>query len=487
MRAPNATKVGRAGFGGGGGIGFFAKRRTNQTDGSAPPAATSNSSSLNNDSMNSICAGSFDANLSHFDTNLLSGHKSENEAPSSSSHVRIPKSIATIGGDVEDDLTVATNTSVVAAARDSVVKTAPDPAAKSPYFSSNAVNKFGTDTYTSPIPSPDREEIVIPGMEKGDKNTDLNLETKQGPSPSSSQRVSLSPPVMNKNQGATKVDQRSIEIPVVNNENTATDQTMVQLGEGAAKGKTHTAVCTADTQLADGKFTSSETTSKTTSFQQSALGNSVGIGRFNSTEKVRFVLPESTSKTSATINNAIIANTTAITPDHRNTAKQSNTSHPSDDNRKKQNQQNAVTPTPHKTIQYERVVPGMPTNDSDEIMADFELENYNDQMDVSIRSPTPTTNANTDTPKASNIGGYSGSSMLATHESFDELLSQLSSDLTEATDIHNKGIVDLLDLEVTISHVYAKLLHFKGQYIDILGEIDAVASMGDSLMVEFDG
>ena len=77
--------------------------------------------------------------------------------------------------------------------------------------------------------------------------------------------------------------------------------------------------------------------------------------------------------------------------------------------------------------------------------------------------------------------------MIATHESFDELLSQLGADLTEATDIHNKGNLDLLQLEVALTHAYSKSLQLKGQYVDILDEIEAVCLMGESIMVDLEG
>ena len=74
--------------------------------------------------------------------------------------------------------------------------------------------------------------------------------------------------------------------------------------------------------------------------------------------------------------------------------------------------------------------------------------------------------------------------MIATHESFDELLSQLANDLSDSTDIHNQGERDLLSLEVAISHAYAKVLRTKGQYLDLLGAIESVASsFGDEDLI----
>jgi len=392
-----------------------------------------------------------------------------------------------------------------------VVNAAP-PAAKSPYFSgAGAVNQSQSDIHArnaTPESSPSKEEIIIPGMnvsaEKSGDNADMDVtaETtkKQGgvlaPNAGSShtQRVSLSPPDAKMNQAATNVNANSIVIPgVTNNDNVDVAQTMMQLG-GATKG-TPTAVFTANnTQRVNGAFTSS-----------SALGNNTrgGIGRFNSTEKVKFTLPESTTKTvpMKSTANMNMVNTTAITPDHRNGAKQASTTpytRPSASFG--QNQQNAVTPTPHKTVQYDsaprdRVVPCMPTaekhdNTSNELRTDVDLQDRNQTKGDSVRSPTPTMKNDVTTPKASNLntgGGYSGSSVLTTHESFDDLLSQLDGDLTKATDLHNKGNLDLLHLEVALTHAYAKALQTKGQYVDLLDEIDAVSSLSESIMIELEG
>ena len=400
---------------------------------------------------------------------------------SSSENVQIPKSIATSGGDVEDDLTVGTTTSVAAAAMDGAVNVAPSAAAhpaKSPYFSA-AVNPSDIQpTSTSnetPESSPNKEEIIIPGMNPGmnaseDENTDANVgaeTTKQGgvlvSNSVPSQRVSLSPP-------GKKVDENSIVIPgvVTNNDNVNVIQTKMPPLEGATNEKTRSASSTA-----------------TTTQRVNASGNkSRGIGRFNSTEKVKFALPESTTKTFA----MNVVNTTAITPDHRNGAKQASTapfSRPSSSIGK--NQQKAVTPTPHTTAQYDSAsaTPGMPTAvKHDEASNEVNLQHRNEAMTEPIRSPTPATKNDVATPKASNLNTYSGSSMLTTHESFDELLSQLGADLTEATDIHNKGNLDLLHLEVALTHAYAKTLQLKGQFVDLVDEIDAVAAMGESILVD---
>jgi len=455
---------------------------SNSTGGQVEVSKTVSSSSPKNDSGSSV------ANLSQFDTTLLSESKNEIEEGKSSTNVQIPKSIATgNGGDVEDDLTVGTNTSVVAAAaaRDGVFNAAPS-AAKSPYFSNSANNDNDVHASTSKdvsnvaaeeklvsAPSPDKEEIIIPGMDllagtvdkSGESGINMNATdemTKQdgvvAPNTNTSQRVSLSPP---------KPDANSIVIPgmpsttaTAESENMNTSRSMVQFG-GAAEGNANAAVSAANTQPVFGNNS-----------HPSVLGNSRGIGRFNSNEKVKFSLPESTTKTTtaASKNAANIGNnnnTTAITPDHRKGAKQG---------------LSAVTPTPHKTVQYEatsydRTVPGMPT-------AEMQIVDNDATMKDSVRSPTPTTNTNSDTPKASNIGGYSGTSMIATHESFDELLSQLANDLSDSTDIHNQGERDLLSLEVAISHAYAKVLRTKGQYLDLLGAIESVASsFGDEDLI----
>ena len=499
-----------------------------------PEIAKTNPSPPKNDGLTSTASSV--ANLSQFDTNLLSENKNENEV-SSSGNIQIPKSIATSGGDVDDDLTVGTTTSVAVAAMSGVVNAAPPaPAlpAKSPYFSGAAgtVNQRDVQPSSNAMPasSPNKEEIIIPGMnasarasaeEKSRENTNTDVAaetTKQGgvlaSNASSSQRVSLSPPGAKVNQATSIVNENSIVIPgvVTNNDNVNVNvvaHTMMQLG-GATKGKTPptvaststgrtpptaASVAASTTQRANGAFTSS-----------SVFGNnSRGMGRFNSTETVKFSLPESTTKTFATKSTANMngGNTTAITPYHRNGAKKASTTpfaRPSTSIGKIQQnagvQQNAVTPLPHKTVQHDsasRVIPAMPTaekhvNASKETTrTDDELQHRNDAMAMgnSVRSPTPAMKNDVTTPKASNLntgGGYSGSSMLTTHESFDELLSQLGGDLTDATDIHNKGNLDLLHLEVALTHAYAKTLHFKGQYVDLVGEIDAVSSMGEILL-----
>ena len=459
----------------------------------------------------------------------MSENKNENEAPSAG-NVQIPKSIATNGtngGDVEDDLTVGTTTSIAAAATDGAAKPPapapiPAPPAKSPYFSA-VVNQSNLQPSSNAMPesSPDKEEIIIPGMnasteEKSGKNTDANAvaeeATKQGgvlassAFSSHSQRVSLSPPGGMVNEAATGANENSIVIPgvVANTENVNVTQSMMP-PEAATKEKTPTVPSTSKpTQRVNKAFTSS-----------SVLGNnSRGIGRFNNgTEKVKFALPESTTKTSFStkgIANMNTTNTTAITPDHRNGAKQASSTttpfaRPSTSIGK--NQHNAVTPTPHHTAQYDStaVIPGMPTaekhnkaSNSNESRAVANLQHNghgNEAMATSdsVRSPTPASKNDVSTPKASNLnnnknsgGGYSGSSssMLTTHESFDELLSQLGADLTDATDIHNKGNLDLLQLEVALTHAYAKSLQLKGQFVDLVDEIDAVSSMGESIIVD---
>eukprot|EP00984_Skeletonema_dohrnii_P021434 scaffold10708_cov157-Skeletonema_dohrnii-CCMP3373.AAC.4 len=530
-KRPADAPSGGGGIGGGIGIGLFAKRRAVPAASSAvapdvsrqPEIAKTNQSPPKNDGLTSTASSV--ANLSQFDTNLLSENKNENEI-SSSGNIQIPKSIATSGGDVDDDLTVGTTTSVAAAA----MSAPPAPAlpAKSPYFSgaAGAVNQSDAQHSSNAMPesSPNKEEIIIPGMnasaeEKSGENTNTDVAaetTKQGgvlaSNSSSSQRVSLSPPGAKVNQATSIVNENSIVIPgvVTNNDNVNVNvaQTLMQLG-GATKGKSpptaasagktppNAASAASTTQRANGAFTSS-----------SVLGNSSrGMGRFNSTEKVKFALPESTTKTFATKStaNMNLANTTAITPDHRNGAKKASSTpfvRPSTSIGKNQQnagvQQNAVTPIPHKTVQHDsasRVIPAMPAaekhvNTSNETTrTDEELQHRNDAMAMgnnSVRSPTPAMKNDVTTPKASNLnnngGGYSGSSMLTTHESFDELLSQLGGDLTDATDIHNKGNLDLLHLEVALTHAYAKSLHFKGQYVDLVDEIDAFSSMGEMLL-----
>ena len=454
---------------------------SNPSGGKAEVAKTVSSSPPKNDSGSSV------ANLSQFDTTLLSEGKNEIDEGKSSTSVQIPKSIATgNGGDVEDDLTVGTNSSVVAAtaARDGVFNAATS-AAKSPYFSNSANNDNDVHTSTSKgvsnviaeeklvsALSPDKEEIIIPGMDllagtvdkSGEDGINMNATdemTKHDgvdtPNTNASQLVSLSPP---------KPDENSIVIPGMSS-TTGTagseimnfSRSMAQLG-GAADGNANAAVSAANTQPVLGNNS-----------HPSVLGNSRGTGRFNGNEKVKFSLPESTTKTTtaASKNAANMGNntnTTAITPDHRKGAKQG---------------LSAVTPTPHKAVQYEatsydRTAPGMPT-------AEMQIVDNDATMKESVRSPTPTTNTNSDTPKASNIG-YSGSSMIATHESFDELLSQLANDLSDSTDIHNQGERDLLSLEVAISHAYAKVLRTKGQYLDLLGAIESVASsFGDEDLI----
>jgi hypothetical protein len=518
--APSASAGIGGGIGGGVGIGLFAKRRAvpaastavNSIPSGQSETVKTNSSPHKSNGLTSTASSV--ANLSHFDTNLLSENKNENEASSSSGNVvQIPKSIATNdGGDV------GTTTSVAVVTMGGVVNAAP-PAAKSPYFS-GAVNQRdiqASNTNNTSISnvadntamsksSPSKEEIIIPGMNVGTEKIGVNADIQGGvvatPNASSSQRVSLSPPGAKMNQAAaSNVSENSIVIPgVTNNDNMDVAQTMMQLG-GATKGKTHTAVSTANnTQRVNGAFTSSN-----------VLGNnSCGIGRFNSTEKVKFTLPEPTTKTAAmkSTANMNMANTTAITPDHRNGVKQaaSTTStpfaRPSASSGK--NYQNAVTPTPHKPVtQYDSapcdiVIPGMPTaekhyNASSETRTDVELQDRNETMmgDDSVRSPTPMTKNDVSTPRASNLntagGGYSGSSMLTTHESFDELLTQLGGDLTDATDLHNKGNLDLLHIEVALTHAYAKALQMKGQYVDLVDEIDALSSMGESIMIELEG
>jgi len=508
-RTADAPSAGR--MGGGVGIGFFAKRRAVPT---ASMAATSNLSgqpenvNANSSPPNGLTStASSIANLSQFDTNLLSENKNENDA-SSSGNVQIPKSIATNGGDVEDDLTVGTTTSVAPATVGGVVNAAP-PAAKSPYFSgASAVNQSDIQARNAtPESSPSKEEIIIPGMnvstEKSGENTDIDATaetTKRGGvlAPNASfahtQRVSLSPPDAKMNHAATNVNANSIVIPGVNNNNIDLAQTMMQLG-GATNGKTSTAVSTAiNIQRVNGAFTSSSALSNNTR-------GGIGIGRFNGTEKVKFALPESSTKTAPmkSTTNMNTANTTAITPDHRNGAKQAlATPYARPSAGFGPNQQNTVTPIPHKTVQYDsapgRVVPGMPTEEDhdnvpNEMKTGVDLQDRTETMGDSVRSPTPTMKNDVATPKASNLntgGGYSGSSMLTTHESFDELLSQLDGDLTEATDLHNKGNLDLLHLEVALTHAYAKALQTKGQYVDLLDEIDAVSCMGESIMIELE-
>ena len=460
-----------SGGGGGVGIGLFAKRRAvNAASATAtsnvskkPDIAKTNPAPPKNDGLASTASSV--ANLSQFDTNLVSD-KNENEI-SSSENVQIPKSIATSGGEVEDDLTVGTTTSVAVAALDgagNVAPPAPALPAKSPYFPApvNQSNIQPTTTNNETTESsPNKEEIVIPGMdasaeEKSGEDTTADVvaeTTKQGGvfigNSIPSQRVSLSPP-------GTKVDENSIVIPGVatNNDNVNVAQTMLSL-QGATNEKT--------------RSSSTATTS--------VLNNSSrGIGRFNSTDKVKFALPESTTKTFGRkgTSNMNVVNTTAITPDHRNGAKQTSFARPSTSIGNIQDK--AVTPTPHKTAQYDpaSVTPGMPT-------AEKHGEASNE---ANAMSPTPATKNDVSTPKASNLNTYSGSSMLTTHESFDELLSQLGADLTEATDIHNKGNLDLLHLEVTLTHAYAKALQLKSQFVDLLDETDAIAAMGEAILTD---
>ena len=471
-----------------------------------PTITETNESPPKNDGLAS--AASSVANLSQFDTNLLSEIKTDDEAPPPGK-VQIPKSIATSGGDVEDDLTVGTTTSVVMTTMDGVANAQPPaPAAKSPYFTNAAKQSdaaASNEITAESNPGPSKEEIIIPGM-----NMDMNVQKNVDPVSANvttdatkqdtvlapkagSQRVSLSPSDAKINQASTNADQNSIVIPgVTKNSDMDITQTMVQHGGVAQAENAKTASSIAKSTNTNTNITQLVNGASTSTTSVLANNNSRGMGRFSTTERVKFNLPESTAttKTMATMSRA---NSTAITPDHRRSSKQVQAL----SGVTGENLQNAVTPTPHKPTQSEsstrdRVIPGMSgageqhNNSPNEAMVDDELQQPKGvATGDSVRSPTPATKNEASTPKASNLNtsaAYSGSAMLATHESFDELLAQLGADLTEATDIHNKGNLDLLHLEVALTHAYAKSLQLKGTYVDFLDEIDAVSSMCESML-----
>ena len=71
-----------------------------------------------------------------------------------------------------------------------------------------------------------------------------------------------------------------------------------------------------------------------------------------------------------------------------------------------------------------------------------------------------------------------------TNESFDDLLSQLVTDIQDGNDIFERGQSDFLDMEVELSHAFAGVLRYKDDYASLLSEIEGIMGMAECSMLE---
>ncbi|KAL3766564.1 hypothetical protein ACHAW5_003867 [Stephanodiscus triporus] len=378
------------------------------------------------------------------------------------------------------------------------------------------------------------------------------LITNQGLAP----RVSLSPhPGMNDENRASSrpslnaENQACLFSPIANAYDDADDDNGIVIpGAPAAVADANANTSTAlQTELGGGHIgtisnpprnppasTMSKFSTSLLSRQRSSLISSKnGIGKFStSSDKVQFAAPETRpSATGATktvdsrnsLVGASLANSnaiskfaaaasdsTAITPDHRQSGVKKSTNDSGGD---------VITPAFHETpttaqapagtMQYDsthndRFVPEIPTVTvgpkamEEESQVEDPIEARRPRSNA-ICSPPPPTNKESVTPKASNVNpsfptvntnDVLGQSYLKTNtafytdETFDELLSQFVNDIQDGTDIFERGQNDLLELEVDLSHAFAAVLRYKDDYTNLLGEIEGVMAMAERIMSE---
>ena len=118
---------------------------------------------------------------------------------------------------------------------------------------------------------------------------------------------------------------------------------------------------------------------------------------------------------------------------------------------------------------------------------------------ISPLPPATTNHTNSTTPKMSNaknvhhepnqlkdtqwnlsIGAPSSSNL-----SFDELLNQFLQDIQEATDLHEQGENEMLNLQVDLSHAVASALRYKGDMMDLLDEIGDTKANAQRVLAHF--
>lgn len=78
------------------------------------------------------------------------------------------------------------------------------------------------------------------------------------------------------------------------------------------------------------------------------------------------------------------------------------------------------------------------------------------------------------------IGAPSSSNL-----SFDELLNQFLQDIQEATDLHEQGENEMLNLQVDLSHAVASALRYKGDMMDLLDEIGDTKANAQRVLAHF--
>lgn len=73
----------------------------------------------------------------------------------------------------------------------------------------------------------------------------------------------------------------------------------------------------------------------------------------------------------------------------------------------------------------------------------------------------------------------------ASGDSFDGLLSQFLSDLRTYMGLLGNGAVQLLDLDVTLSVVFALTLSNRSEALDLLNEVEEANIEADALIAEY--
>jgi len=272
-------------------------------------------------------------------------------------------------------------------------------------------------------------------------------------------------------------------------------------------------------QMSRPASTLNETTQSAVDYSSTTI-NSRGIGKFaGRTEKVKFTstatndtngsntntsfkkskvasfgAPLANSKDSMATSTTAL-NSTAITPDHRQGIVQDFATTTPYSHGTNGNHGGAITPTPHKAPAPTPVA--APTAATDFQPMAMEVEPQITQpaeapppprgrpRSQTINSPTPSTIAESVTPKACNVVMNSTTAApSSSNECFDDLLSEFVTYIQEGADIYERGQSDLLELEVDLSHAFAAVLRYKDEYTTLLSEIECVQARAEHIMSE---
>ena len=144
------------------------------------------------------------------------------------------------------------------------------------------------------------------------------------------------------------------------------------------------------------------------------------------------------------------------------------------------------------------IVPGMPTANTGpkamEVQPQAEEPAQRRSHSNTVYSPQPMNSPeSTVTPKASNVAhnanvntapATSFNTSHQTDDTFDDLLQQFVSDIQAGNDIYERGVNDLLELDVDCTHAFNACLHYKDQYLNLLGEIENIQATAEEILAD---